>query len=154
MRYKKYLSHTMSLSAISSNPIFAAIFDIKYEPCISVLKKHASIIHGLINIQGLEIKNQFNFYEDFDVIDRIIIDYSLKTMTNDDINTIICEYGIAKAMKLFSNYRIFDMGYNDISEFLAADNNNIEREIIYIIMKEEIGFQTNWCNDNFLDVNC
>ena len=88
----------MSLSAIASNPIFAAIFDIKYEPDISALKRHALIIRGIINDQGLAIKNQFNFYEDFDVIDRIIIDYSLKTMTNRDIQTIICEYGIAKAM--------------------------------------------------------
>jgi|SaaInlV_125m_DNA_1040241.scaffolds.fasta_scaffold06428_6 hypothetical protein len=144
----------MSLSAIASNPIFAAIFDINYEPDISALKRHALIIRGIINDQGLAIKNQFNFYEDFDVIDRVIIDYSLKTMTNRDIQTIICEYGIAKAMKLFSNYRIFDMGYNDISEFLAADNNNIEREIIYIIMKEEIGFQTDWRINDFLDVNC
>ena len=133
-----HLPHTMSLSSIASNPIFALIFDIDYESNVSVLQKHASIIRGIINNKGLSIKNQFNFYEDFDIIDSIIIDYSWNTIKNEDISIIICEYGIAKAMKLFNDSRIFNMDYNNISEFLATKNSDIEREIVYLIMKFEI----------------
>jgi hypothetical protein len=56
-----------------------------------------------------------------------MITHSEQVMTYKDVDTIICEYGIAKAMRLFNDYRIIGMGDEDISDFLASDDNYLER---------------------------
>jgi hypothetical protein len=133
-------------SAITSNPIFATIFDKEYDPSISVLMKHKSIISEVIAELGLTIIEDISDNEDSEKIRDIISDYIRRILTKKDIDAIICEYGISKAMKLFHDYQKIglDSPHIEICEILAMEDYGIENEIVELIIKDAIGFENSW----------
>ena len=136
----------MSAAAIASNPIFAVIFDKEYIPNVSVLTLHVSTVKGLIEEKGLTIMEELSDNEDNEQIQDIISNYTRRIITKKDINAVVCEYGISKAMKLFNDYHLIGMGDSceEISDILSMEDYGLEKEIVDLILKEEIGFETNW----------
>jgi hypothetical protein len=120
--------------------------DMKYIPCISVLASHVSTINGLIEEKGLTIMEDLSDNEDSEEIQDIITNYIRRIITKKDINSIICEYGISKSMKLFNDFHRIGMGDSckEISDILSTNDYSLEKEVVDLILKEEIGFETNW----------
>jgi len=108
--------------------------------------KHVSTIHGLISDKGLIIMEELSDNDDSDEIQDIITNYIRRIITKKEMDAIICDYGIAKAMKLFHDFHC--IGLNDsleeISDILTMENYGLEKEIVELILKEEIGFETMW----------
>mgnify|MGYP001060111240 CR=1 FL=1 len=136
----------MNSSAIASNPIFAAIFDKNYEPTMSVINKHTQTIAGLISDKGLTIMPDLSDNEDSEQIQDIISNYIRMNMTKKDINAFICEYGISNSMKLFHDFQKIGLNspYIEICEILATEDYGLEKEIVELIIKDSIGFESNW----------
>jgi len=108
--------------------------------------KHVSTIHGLIFEKGLTIMEELSDNEDSEEIQDIISNYIRRIITKKDTDAIICEYGIAKSMKLFNDFHITGMGepWEEICEILTMEDYGLEKEIVELILKDEIGFETNW----------
>lgn len=141
----------MNSSAIASNPIFATIFDVKYDPTInkpneSILMNHVSTVYGLIQDNGLVIMSEISDNDDSEKIQDIISNYIRKIIRKKDADAIICEYGISKSMKLFNDFHkiCLEDSCEEITEILNTDDYGLEKEIVELILKEEIGFETNW----------
>jgi len=136
----------MNSSAIASNPLFAAIFNTEYEPSTSVIGKHTQVITGLINDKGLTIMADISDNEDSEQIQDIISDYIRKTLTKKEIDAFICEYGISNSMKLFHDFQKIGLNspYIEICEILAMEDYGLEKEIVELIIKDAIGFESNW----------
>lgn len=136
----------MNSSAIASNPLFATIFDKEYDPSTSVIVKHTQIIMGLINDKGLTIMSDISDNEDSEQIQDIISDYIRKILRKKEIDAFICEYGISKAMKLFHDFQKIGLNspHIEICEILAMEDYGLEKEIVEIIIKDAIGFETSW----------
>jgi hypothetical protein len=133
-------------SAIASNPLFAAIFDKENEPSVSALMKHKSIVAGVIFDSGLTIMEELSDNEDSEQIQEIISDYIRRNLTKKEINNIISDYGISKAMKLFYDFQKIGLNspYIEICEILSMEDYGLENELVELILKEEIGFETSW----------
>ena len=133
-------------SAITSNPIFATIFDKEYDPSISALMKHKSIISEVIAELGLTIIEDISDNEDSEKIRDIISDYIRRVLTIKEIDTIICEYGISKAIKLFHDYQKIglDSPHIEICEIIATEDYGLENEIVELILNDAIGFENSW----------
>jgi len=133
-------------SAIAPNPLFTATFDKDNEPSVSALKKHTSIVAGVIFDSGLTIMNDLSDNEDSEKIQEIISDYIRRVLTKKELDAIICDYGISKAMKLFHDFQKIGLNspHIEICEILAMDDYGLENELVELIIKEEIGFETNW----------
>lgn len=136
----------MNSSAITSNPLFAAIFDKEYDPSTSVIAKHTQIITGIINDKGLTIMSSLSDNEDSEQIQDIIDHYIRKLLTKKEIDAFICEYGISKAMKLFHDFQKIGLNspHIEICEILATEDYGIENEIVELIIKDAIGFENTW----------
>ncbi len=141
----------MNSSAIAANPIFATIFDVKYDPSVnkpkeSTLMNHVSTVYGLIQDNGLVIMSEVSDNDDSEKIQDIISNYIRKIIRKKDSDAIICEYGISKAMKLFNDFHGLYLGDSseEISEILNTDDYGLEKEIVELILKQEIGFETDW----------
>jgi hypothetical protein len=136
----------MNSSAIASNPIFAAIFDKEYEPSTSVIAKHTLTITGLIRDKGLTIMADLSDNEDSEQIQDIISNYIRKVITKKEIGTFICEYGISNSMKLFHDFQKIGLNSShiEICEILAMEDYGLEKEIVELIIKDAIGFESNW----------
>jgi len=136
----------MNSSAIASNPLFAAIFDKEYEPNTSVIAKHTRAIGDLISDKGLEIVEGLIDNENSQQIQDIISHYIRKVLTKKEIDVFICEYGISKAMKLFHDYQKIGLNspHIEICDILSMEDYGLEEEIVDLIIKDAIGFESNW----------
>jgi len=133
-------------SAIASNPLFAAIFDKEYEPSVSALTKHKSIVSGVISDSGLTIMNDLSDNEDSEKIQEIISNYIRRVLSKKEMDAIICDYGISKAMKLFHDFQKIGLNspHIEICEILSMEDYGLENELVELILKEEIGFENSW----------
>jgi len=91
---------------------------------------------------GEEVDN--DIYED--EVESLIYDH-IKNLSYTDKNTIICDYGIIKALKLLHDYQKYGCGdsSNEIDEYIDDyDDISIYNDIIELIIKGEIEFRYNW----------
>jgi hypothetical protein len=82
---------------------------------------------------------------DAEIIQDFIFNYC-KKISLEQKNTIICDYGMLKGMKLFYDFHRLGLGdsYEEICEYFELDDYMINDIIIELIIKDEIGFHSNW----------
>jgi len=88
--------------------------------------------------------------KDCEAIELFIDDY-IKALSDTQKNTIICDYGILNAVKLYHDYLSIGTG-SDCEEICATLSNNkynryVINEIILLIINDEIGFHCDWHNN-------
>jgi len=132
----------MNSSVISSNTIFGN----EYEPKSEVILKHKLIVSGIIVDTGFTIMKDLSDNEDSRQIQDIIDNYIRNSLTKKEIDEIICKYGISKAMKLFHDFQKIGLNspHIEICEILAKEDYGLEKEIVELIIKDAIGFETSW----------
>lgn len=106
-----------------------------------------SIIDFKIKWDNEAIPSPFGVDFDKDIYEdelEYVIYNQIKKLSQKEKNTIICDYGIIKSYKLTHDY--YTIGYGgSIEEFWEYMNDEIE--IISLIIKDEIEFRNDWCNN-------
>lgn len=84
--------------------------------------------------------------DDDNRITIFVSDYIKKTLTKKQIDSIICDYGISKSMKLFHDFQKIGLNSPDteICDILSMEDYGIEKEIVELIINDEIGYRTDW----------
>jgi hypothetical protein len=121
------------------------------ENCLIHAKKN---IITIINEQDLTISPCIN-RESLDIVlndeavNDIITNYVFKILTQNQINNIIIKYGINKAIVLLHDWHSIGLGDSsqEICEEITDRVYIADRNIVEIIIKDEIGFHCNWRNN-------
>ena len=108
----------------------------------------------IINEQNLTI-SPYNNRESLETVlndetvNDIITYYVLKILTQNQINNIIINYGINKAIVLLHDWHSIGLGDSsrEICEEITDREYIADRNMVEIIIKEEIGFHCNWRNN-------
>ena len=118
----------------------------KKETDNSVLMKFKDATIAFLKQENLIANSNLSYDDNEDRITDFIGYYIRNTLTKKDIDCIICDYGISKAMKLFHDYHKIGLDSADIEicEILTIEDYGIEREIVELIINDEIGHNNNW----------
>jgi hypothetical protein len=135
-------------SAITSNPIFATIFDKEYDPSISALMKHKSIISEVINdYKNIEyefmLKNYLKFIPNHSIIDTKCNDNGFmndqssyepqkKWMSNIECSKFKypCVYTINSNNEILKKWSsINDNGHFGITNFIFSNGNGYCKDL-------------------------
>jgi hypothetical protein len=123
---------------------------IKKEEDENVLIKFKDMTIAFIKEKEITVTENisYNNEENEKKIDDFIFNY-IRNLTKKQMNSIICDYGISKGLKLFHNYHKIGLDDPDIEicEILNTEDYGIEKEIVELIIKNEIGYHTNWRTD-------
>jgi hypothetical protein len=83
--------------------------------------------------------------EHYITICDFIKDY-INSLTKKQIDNIICHYGISNGMKLLHDYHKIGADTPDIGicEIISTIDYGFEKEIVELILYDEIGYNINW----------
>lgn len=76
-----------------------------------------------------------------------ICDY-MKNLSQNQINVILCDYGINKAIKLIYDFHTIGMGDNDADFCEELLFNPSDRQMVELIFKDEAKFMSGWKKNN------
>ena len=78
---------------------------------------------------------------------QIFIYEYIKNLTDKQVDDVICEYSISKAITLFYSFHKIGMGFSDeeICELLKhCEKYLVVNEMVQLIFKDEVGFDNDW----------
>jgi len=112
----------------------------------SLLLKFKTAVLAFCEENKVTISAGLSDDEDDGFIADFVNQYIRKTLTPKQLDTIICDYGISKSMKLFHDYQKIGLNSPDIEicEILSMEDYGIEKEIVELIINDEIGYRINW----------
>lgn len=107
---------------------------------IGAITEHRLIV-DLASDCDLYIENDMYEYE----VEKIIVN-CVKNLSDKNKNTIVYDYGIMKAIKLFYDYNSFVLRHtsSEICGFLENEKNGMFDDMIILIINDEIGFRNEW----------
>jgi hypothetical protein len=81
----------------------------------------------------------------FDTIQDWISDY-INELDQNQINTIICRYGINKSIVLLQDFHRVGLGdsSHEICEIMEDERFQVDRKMVEIIMKDCVNFASDW----------
>ena len=82
-----------------------------------------------------------------DDVHHWISDY-LKNLTQNQVNSILCQYGINKAIKLIYDFHIIGLGDKDAEFCEELLWNPSDMQMVELIFKEEAEFMSDWKLNN------
>ena len=84
----------------------------------------------------------------FETIEDWISDY-VKKLDQNQINTIICRYGINKSIVLLQDFHRVGLGDSsyEICEIMEDERFQVDRKMVEIIMRDCVNFGSNWINN-------
>lgn len=84
----------------------------------------------------------------FETIEDWISDY-VKELNQNQINTIICRYGINKSIVLLQDFHRVGLGdsSHEICEIMEDERFQVDRKMVEIIMRDCVNFGSNWRNN-------
>lgn len=80
-------------------------------------------------------------------IDTFFHTYIYKTLNQKQIDAILCNYGIVKALNLFHDFHRIGLGDSaeDICEFLEDTGYySVDREMVELIFQDAVGYHSDW----------
>ena len=120
---------------------------IKKEENVNVLGKFKDATIDFFNKNKIAITPSIQDIseEHYITICDFINDY-INSLTKKQIDTIICNYGISNGMKLLHDYHKIGLDTPDIGicDIISTIDNGIEKEIVELILYDEIGYNINW----------
>lgn len=83
------------------------------------------------------------------LIENFITNYIYKNMTQEQVNRILCQYGIANAMALFHDFHVFGMRSTrrDVCEYFEDPTLKTDYCMVELILLDAVGFHNNWRNN-------
>jgi len=124
------------------NDIICKIYNHVMKEEVSVLEKFKNVVIDFLAKEKIVVSQ--SIYNTNEIIDNMIRNY-IKCLTKKEIDSIVCEYGISKAMKLLHDYNKICLDKHDT--FIChniANKHNIEESIVELIINDEIGYKINW----------
>ena len=81
----------------------------------------------------------------FETIEDWISNY-IKKLDQNQINTIICRYGINKSIVLLQDFHRVGLGdsSHEICEIMEDERFQVDRKMVEIIMRDCVNFGSNW----------
>lgn len=79
-------------------------------------------------------------------IDKFITTYIYINMKQEQVNRVLCQYGIANAMALFHDFHVIGMRCTrrDVCEFIEDPSLKTDYQMVELILLDAIGFHSNW----------
>ena len=83
------------------------------------------------------------------IIDQFIMTYIYKSLSQEQVNAIICQYGITKAMALLHDFHIIGMkcSHVDVCEYIMDPELKSEYLMVELIFLDAVEFHNNWRNN-------
>jgi hypothetical protein len=84
--------------------------------------------------------------EDDVEIDQFFHTYIYKTLQQEQIDTIICKYGINNALALLYDFHKIGLGDSeeDICEIIQRTYSNADREMVGLIFQDAVEYHNDW----------
>lgn len=82
-------------------------------------------------------------------IEEFITNYIYHMLTQTQINSVLCKYGIANAMALFHDFHVIGMNCSstDVCEYLEDPSLKTDYAMVELIFLDAVGFHSNWRNN-------
>lgn len=116
------------------------------ESTTNVLNKFKDAVMAFCEEKKISISPNLSDDADDDLINDFVGDYIRKTLVPKQLDSIISDYGISKSMKLFHDFHKIGLDSPDVEicEILSIEDYGLEREIVELIINEEIGYNIDW----------
>lgn len=81
-----------------------------------------------------------------ELIETFLNNYIYHSMTQAQINSVICKYGIANAMALFHDFHTIGMKCNsrDVCEYIEDPSMKTDYYMVELIFLDAVGFHNRW----------
>ena len=117
---------------------------------ISVFKKQFNEFCEKNNINDISKYTNIHNDKTEDLIENFITTYIYTNMTQEEVNSILCQYGIAKAMALFHDFHVIGMRCTrrDVCEYIEDPSLKTDYCMVELIFLDAVGFHNNWRNNS------
>lgn len=114
------------------------IFQRKFNEFCDKNNINKQLDHSIIRNDATELK-----------IDGFIRNYIYNTLTQEQVNAILCKYGLTKAIALFHDFHVIGMNCSAIHvcEYLADPDLKSDYYMVELIFLDVVGFHSNWRNN-------
>jgi hypothetical protein len=139
----------MSIHDLTIDTIISICYELVHEEKNKVIGKFKTDVLAMITEKNLRVSTICeNDNHDSEIIDDFIYKY-IKNLSQKDKDSILCDYGIMKAIVLFHDHLRIGCGDSaeEICEFFEDEKYGMYESMIKLIICDEINFQNDWRNN-------